>query len=368
MKIVHLTSVHPSSDTRIFHKECKTLKAAGYEVVLVVPHEQDEMVDGVRIRAVSQPKNRIERMLCTVWQVYRAALVENAQLYHFHDPELIPIALLLKLHGRRVIYDVHEDSPRDILSDYWIPKYMRKPVSVVVELLEAFAARLFDGIIAATPVIAERFPKQKTVLVQNFPIAKELLAVSPLPYWQRPPVIAYIGNITVVRGIYEMVRAMRFLPKDLKAKLVLGGNFTPAELENKVKNIPGWERVEYLGWLSRGQVVDLLSKARLGLVLFHPEPNHIDAQPNKLFEYMSAGIPVVASDFPLWREIVEGTGCGLLVDPLNPRAIAEAVRWILEHPKEAEEMGRRGQRAIYERYNWDNEAPKLLKFYGELLR
>jgi len=121
------------------------------------------------------------------------------------------------------------------------------------------------------------------------------------------------------------------------------------------------------GFVSRKDVAKLMGDSRMGLVLFHPAPNHIAAQPNKLFEYMSAGIPVIASDFPLWRQIVESSNCGLLVDPLNPQSIADAICWLIEHPKEAEEMGRCGREAVEREYNWGHEEAKLLSFYRDRL-
>ena len=102
--------------------------------------------------------------------------------------------------------------------------------------------------------------------------------------------------------------------------------------------------------------------------MFRPAPNNIEAQPNKLFEYMAAGIPVVASDFALWRAIVDDTGCGLLADPCDPNAIATAVAYLLSHDREAEAMGRRGREAVARRYNWSAEEPKLLHLYADLAR
>ena len=103
-----------------------------------------------------------------------------------------------------------------------------------------------------------------------------------------------------------------------------------------------------------------------GVVLYHPELNHINAQPNKMFEYMAAGIPVIASDFPLWKEILEGARCGVCVDPLDPDQIADAIRWIVDHPEQAEQMGKNGRKAIIERYNWKREEDTLLGLYRGL--
>lgn len=366
LKVVHLTSVHIPFDTRIFYKECRSLVGAGYAVTLIAPYNWDEEQEGVRIRAVPKPKGRRERMTRSVWQAYRAALAEKADVYHFHDPELIPVGLLLKLRGRRVVYDVHEDLPKQILSKEWIPRPLRRLVAGMAWVAEKMASRAFDGIVAATPAIARRFSKHRTVVVQNFPILNELVTPESVPYRNRPAKIVYVGGITAIRGIREMVQALSLLPESLNARLVLAGEFSPPSLEAEVHSMPGWKRVEFLGWQDRASVARLLGEARVGLVILHPRPNYLDAWPVKLFEYMSAGIPVIASDFLLWREIVEREQCGLLVDPLDPKAIAKAIQWILEHHDEAEAMGRRGQKAVFERYNWDTEAAKLIALYRRL--
>ena len=365
-KIVHLTSVHPAFDIRVFHKECVTLAKAGYETVLIVPHEKDETVDGVRIRAIPKPKNRLERTFRSTWQVLVAALREKADVYHFHDPELIPIGLLLKLLGKRVIYDVHENVREDILTKDYIPLVLRKSLASMIGFIERAGAMFFDGIVAATPAIARNFPGNGTLTVQNFPMFDDSLSINS-PYRERPFLAAYVGGVTLIRGIKEIVQALALLPDTVNAKIIVAASFSPPELEEEMKRMPGWERVEFVGWLPTDEVPDVLAQARAGLVLFHPVPNHLNAQPHKLFDYMSAGIPVIASDFPLWREIVEGGSCGIVVDPLNPQAIARVMQWIWEHPAEAEALGFAGKEAAVSLFNWTKESAKLLDLYRGLL-
>jgi len=367
-KICHLTSVHPAFDIRIFYKECKTLLQAGYEVVLIAPHEREEEVEGVRIQAFPKARNRFERMTQILWQIYKTAIKENADLYHFHDVELIPVGILLKLHNKKVIYDVHEDYSQALLSREWIFPWLRPQVTRMVKVAEWAGTKLFDGIVTATPQIANLFPPSKTITIQNFPIIDEFAEDTARPYQERLQVLIYLGAISVLRGVKEMVAAMSYLPKTSEAKLWLAGKFSPAELETEIGKQPGWDRVNFLGWQSHEEVLSVIGKARLGLLLLHPIPNHITSRPNKLFEYMAGGIPVIASNFPLWREIIEGAGCGVLVDPFDIKRVAESIKWLLEAPEEAEKMGKRGQEVAFEHYNWDIEGQKLLQFYDSILR
>lgn len=162
-----------------------------------------------------------------------------------------------------------------------------------------------------------------------------------------------------------MAHAITLLPEQYGARLRLAGPIS-TRLSRELEQIAPPGKVELLGQIPRADLGPLMGSARMGLVLFHPAPNHVEAQPNKLFEYMSAGLPVIASDFPLWRATVEDIGCGLLADPQNPEAIAAAIRYLLDHEDEAADMGRRGLQAVQERLNWDAEAEKLLAFYEAL--
>ena len=371
-KVVHMSSVHPLFDVRIFHKECKTLDNEKYDVVLVGTGSAEEQPssdteDGIKICIVPRSTHRFYRMTFTVIRVLIAAIASRGKVYHFHAPELIPAGIILKLFRNKVIYDAHEDLPLQVLSKDWIPFHFRRSVAMLLKYILKFSTILFDGIVAATPSIAAKFPPHKTVTVQNFPISTEFRVRDWHPYRNRPPKLVYIGGITAARGSNEMILGIGMLPEVLQVRLVLAGMIEPLELEKQLMRLPGWNCVDFLGWQSRAEVGRLLGTARVGLVLFQPLPNHIEAQPNKLFEYMSAGLPVIASNFPLWKKLIEEIGCGLTVNPMDPNAIADAIHWLIEHPAEAERMGRAGQQAIRTKYNWEIEGGKLLEFYNGLL-
>lgn len=375
-RIVHFTSVHPATDTRIFHRQCRWLAAAGAQVTLIATGETpcvglsaDNGTDPrVRLRMLPRPRHRGQRLTRTFAAMLVAAWREPADLYHFHDPELILAGMLLRLTGRRVVYDVHEDVPRQILSKPWIPRPFRSLIAGLVRGCEAVAARTLSGFVVAWPAIAPRFPAGRTVVVGNFPALDELLPATLTPYEQRPPDVAYVGGISRIRSAQEMVAAMALLPEEFcAARLHLAGTFSDPALEARVAAQDGWTRTCFHGWQGRDQVAELLNRVRAGIVVMYPEPNHLNAYPNKLFEYMAAGIPVVASDFPLWREIVETAGCGLLVPPRDPAALAAAITWLLAHPQVAAAMGAAGQQAVRRRYNWEREATGLLRLYLQIL-
>ncbi|MEM1126186.1 MAG: glycosyltransferase family 4 protein [Bacteroidota bacterium] len=365
MHTIHLASTHHPFDSRIFHRECQSLVKAGYRVSLIVPHERSEVVDGVQILAVPPPRSGRERLTVTLRQIYALARSTPPDaLLHVHDAELLPYMLLLRLQGRRLVYDAHEDTPLQALYQHWIPKILRRPVGEVMRVVEALTGWFFEGVIAAEPVIARRYPRHKTILVHNFPLVNELVLEDSTPYVDRAPVVTYIGSLSEVRGIREVVQAMAHVPTE--AELLLGGRFYPAAFEREVTQLPGWDRTRFVGWLTRPAMAEALAQARVGVVTLHPVPRYLGNYPTKLFEYMAAGLPVVVSDFPQLRPFVEEHRCGVLVNPLDPKAIGEAIAWLLEHPEEAAAMGQRGRDAVRDRYNWDREAARLIQFYGGL--
>jgi glycosyltransferase involved in cell wall biosynthesis len=173
-----------------------------------------------------------------------------------------------------------------------------------------------------------------------------------------------VGGISTIRCIVEILDALYRI--GAPATLALAGPWERPDLAQRLHAHPAWPLVQEHGFLGRVAVFELLRTAQAGLVLFQPLKNHLEAQPNKLFEYMLAGLPIIASDFPLWRSIVDAEGCGLLVDPMSPDAIAGAMKWISDHPDAALEMGLRGRQAVLTRYNWTGEFGKLLGLYGQL--
>lgn len=368
--IIHFTTVHPRDDSRIRSKELASLaRAFPGQVALYVQDglgDEDDAEYGYRIVDTGPRILRgRHRMFAGGWRMFKAVARARPRVAHFHDPELLPWAMLLQLSGVKVVYDVHEDVPRQIQNNPWLSPLKRRLLPPCVSLVEWFGARLLSGFVGATKVIADRFPARKTVLVRNFPILAELQLPAAVPMRDRPLEFTYVGFISEVRNIYEMIEAVTQVSPP--AKLRLAGSFAAQEMERRARSMPEWSSVRFEGWASREGVASILADGRAGLVILKPVEHEMVSLPIKLFEYMAAGLPVIASDFPLWREIVASADCGLLVDPLDLDATVGAMQWVADHPDEAEAMGKRGRRAIEEEYNWEREAAELVAFYRDRL-
>jgi glycosyltransferase involved in cell wall biosynthesis len=335
-KICHVTTVHPSKDVRIFHKECVSLANAGFDVTLLVLNSDSDICDGVKILGVNHPfKGRIDRILNAPKIALKYALEVNADIYHFHDPEFLRVALDLKRKGKKVIYDVHEDVPRQILAKYWIPSIFRKIISLF-------------------------FENKHTKDINNYPKIEEFDMNIEASFDSKN--VCYIGGIEKVRGIEEIVNALSFID----AKLLLAGKFSNTILEETIKNNVNWNKVDFVGFLDRNGINELLKKSMAGLVTLHPIINYIDSLPVKMFEYMATGIPVIASNFPLWKNIIDEVQCGTTIDPLSPKAISEAIDFYIKNPTIAKQHGANGKKAIIKKYNWGIEEKKLIEIYKSL--
>lgn len=362
-KICHITTVHSSMDVRIFHKECTSLAAAGFDVTLLVLNGTSENKNGVKIVGIKHPFNgRIDRIKNSPSVALREALRIDADIYHFHDPELLRIALSLKKVGKKVIYDVHEDVPRQILAKYWIPPVLRQIISFAFEKFENYVAARLDYIVTATPFIKERFLaiNKNSIDINNYPKLDEFDFHNAPTY--KGNSICYIGGIEKIRGIVELVEAIQ----DTDVNLELAGKFSDATLETEVRLMKGWENIHFHGFLDRKEINQLLMNSIAGMVTLHPTINYLDSLPVKMFEYMAAGIPVIASDFPLWRQIVLDNECGLLVDPLKPSDIRVAAQTLIQDRALAKRYGSNGRAAIQQKYNWSIESKKLIEIYSQL--
>ncbi|MDQ7780786.1 MAG: glycosyltransferase family 4 protein [Planctomycetota bacterium] len=367
--IIHFTTVHPRDDSRIRSKELASLAAAfSGNVALYVQDGLGDEIDpdhGYRVVDTGPRLRRLPRMFLGGWRMFRAVAGARPRVAHFHDPELLPWAILLGLFGIKVVYDVHEDMPRQVRHNPGLPPVMQRLLPPFVSLAEWIGARLISGLVVPTPVIQDRFPADKTILVRNFPLLDELHAPNPTPMRLRPREFTYIGSISEVRNIFAMVKAVTGVSPP--AQLRLAGEFAVAETLQKAMEMPEWASTRFEGWTSRDGVAKVLADGRAGLVILQPVEHEMVTLPIKLFEYMAAGLPVISSDFPVWREIVDSAHCGLMVDPMDIDEIVAAMQWIVDHPDEAEEMGRNGRRAVEDRYSWEREGDTLIAFYRDRL-
>ncbi|MCS1352249.1 glycosyltransferase family 4 protein [Mechercharimyces sp. CAU 1602] len=367
-KVFIFSSVHRYDDVRIFHKQALSLVQAGYCVEIHAPADFDEQfIQGVYVKGMKPARNRCHR-LWQGWQLYRRGLSSKADLFHFHDPELLYWGWKLgQKSGRPVIYDAHEDLPKQIHTKPWIPLWLRPWVSTWVKRVEKRLARHMSAVVTATNSIAASFQMEgvsQVTVIKNYPLP---FKGKPMLEMSGENALLYVGGISYLRGYREMIAMMERLPADLAPTLHLIGPLQHIEVSVEEIEKLRQQGIYLHGRIPFDEVQNWLASGAVGMVCLHPLENYRESLPIKLFEYMAAGIPVVATDFPLWRDIVVGNQCGVVVDPLNPEEMAEEVLKLLQDKGLRNRMGENGKRAYQREFNWKQEANKLITLYSSLI-
>lgn len=369
IKVCHMTSAHPAEDVRIFHKECVSLARAGYDVYLVQRGESCEK-QGVHLVGIGQiPPGRMSRMTKGAKAVYQKALEIDADLYHFHDPELLPYALKLKKRGKKVVFDSHEMYTQQIRNKAYLPGWCAKLISAVYGGYERYVLRRIDGLVF--PCLKQGkhpFAGQcrRVITVDNVPMLSELYDRYDPSAEKEENSVVHVGSLTYPRGITHVIQA----GDKAGCRVFLAGVFSPESYRAEVEALDAYRCVEYLGKLDREGVVKALQQAQVGMatLLNVGQYNQYDNLATKVYEYMSLGLPVVLTRSAYNESVMQRLRFGICVDPENVEEMAEAIRYLLDHPEEARQMGENGRRAVKEEFNWDVEKEKLLSLYQDILK
>lgn len=367
-----ITVVHRPLDVRIFHKQARTLAEHGWEVTLIAPGETaEQIVEGVRVLGL--PRLRRWQRLLNWLRALRLALRMGADIYHVHDPELLLLAPALRVFTRKpIIYDVHEDYRLSILEKPWIPKPLRPFAGKVFNCLEMLLVRAVNVVVYVTPPIGQRYTgvARQCVQVANFAMCSQY---QEEPTQERTPgLVIAVGGMTPIRGYDALLDAFKLvLETHAEAKLLLVGTADSEDygrqLQERAHSLGIEDRVEFAGRLPFPEVRNALASASVAVLPYIPVSAHRVAYPTKLFEYMAAGVPCVASDLPLCKEIIEGARCGLVVSGGEPQALADGLLHLLKNPEAAREMGKRGRQAFLFQYTWEGEGKRLVELYDKLV-
>jgi len=363
IKVCHVTSMHRPFDTRIFVKECGSLKKK-YEVYLVASNIESQIKDGIHIVGVKMPEGGLKKKLTTK-PIIRAAAEIDADLYHFHDPELMKAGLIFKRMGKKVIFDYHENFAEFLLTKDWLPKLLRKPASFLFTRAESRILSKYDAIVSVTPFIVDRLRKynNNTFQITNYP---QFITISDNRKWGK--CISFVGGIVPQWMHHTIIDSLN----KTDARYKLAGSFAPESYREELQNKEGWKRVDYAGRIDYAEIFPFLQESSAGVAIrTYDDPNvgykKGSLGVNKFFEYMMAGIPIICSGCEVWKEIIEKYKCGLIVEPDNEDAIAEAINYIIDNPKEAQRMGDNGQMAAKEQFNWATQEAILFEMYSSVL-
>lgn len=371
MKICHVTSAHSRYDTRIFYKECISLAENGYDVYLIVNDDnEDEIKSNVKICSTGfAPKSRKERMLNSLNIIKKKCMEIDADVYHLHDPELLPTIHFLNKKNKKVIFDSHEDYISTICDKEWIPNYLRKAISTFFKIYEKTVIKKIDAAIVCYHWTKERYdkylPVQNVELIMNYPKMKNEGEFIQPEFLE--DCVSYAGNLSKQWCHDSVIKALSNLKN---VKYIIAGDMSN-EYCMDLKKLEGWKCVESLGRINQDEVEEkVYRKSFAGMALLdyitQCKGNIGNLSNTKFFEYMKAGIPVICTDFVLWKKIVDEEKCGICVNPHDIYEVQQAIKKLYENRDLARKMGLNGRKAIKDKYNWENECEKLLNIYKRI--
>lgn len=371
MKVCHLSTVHSCFDSRIFYKECGALSSAGYDVSFIVTASKDKTFNGIRVVALPEYKNRLLRITIKAFHALMKAVRIKAAVYHFHDPELIWVGISLKLLGKKVIFDLHEPVHTQIEENEsirwaWLRSLLRK----IYLFFEFTSVYIFDQIVLAVDWQKEYFLKkhpqkgQKFTVIKNFSLLLLIDKAKPLSHTNNKFIVVYVGLLTRVRGIKEMIEAVGLL--NGKVELWLLGKWETDSYKEECEALAGAKYARYLGYKKMEEIYSYIKAADIGLALLYKIENYLISLPTKVFEYMACRIPIIISDFPLWKDLF--SDCALFADSQNPEEIAEKIRILIEDEKLRRDFLEKGRKLVESQYSWERESKRLVGMYEIILR
>jgi glycosyltransferase involved in cell wall biosynthesis len=367
-KICHISSAHPRTDIRIFQKECMALQNSGFDVSLLIADGLgDGEKSGIKIYDAGKAGSRLARFTTIFYRIYKKAKEIDADVFHFHDPELMFLGYFLKLRGKKVIYDIHEDVPKDIMIKYWIPTaFLRGFVKRAYIILERLFVRKFDLLITVSEEIGNNYSsyREKVLIIRNVAIVK---AIDQSPVSKEPKnksfVLLYQGGLNPVRGIREIVESMQYVDG---ATLWLFGNWSSEEFKSECEKLDGYKKVKYFGFIPSKDLYGYTKLADICIINFLPLPHNEFSLPNKIFEYMACKRPVLLSDFPYWRKIFGDAAC--YADSRDPEKIADAVNFLMKNKTERNRLAAKGRKLVETEFSWERESILLVNSYNKLLK
>lgn len=367
MKVCQITSVHPNDDIRIFVKECSSLAKAGVDVTLIANNDRNETRNGVHIKALKKRNSAIKRILFNLPIILIFCLRKRFDVYHGHDPELIPVLFILRCFGKKVVYDMHENFPKQLASKE-LPSYVKKIVGGIWPIIERICLRRMSVVFAESSY-KEDYPYVKSsVDILNMPLVTHLsdMEVNKKDIFT----LGYVGGVSQDRYCLRILETVLSLQQSgYRIGFDCVGPIESASTEAKINELLGQlENVRFYGELPPNAAWSIISKCHVGIAMLMPKPNYVGSYPTKLFEYIALGMPVLTSNFELYKPVVEGNNVGYCIDPLQPEIFEEKVIELYKNKEQYDALCNNTNGILEEKYNWENEVSKLQSFYAGLLK